>query len=399
MKDIAICTIITKSYLAYARTLSESIKKYHPEIKIYVLLADVVDVNCFQPEAESFEWIYLSDLTDQAKIKQMSFYYTPFEFCCSLRGLLHEYIYTKTDIERWIFLDSDIMVVNSLEVIFEQLKTNDILLTPHARTPLQEEKYINPHEVSFLVCGCYNGGFLGLKRTENTYAFIKWLKKRLANFCFNDRHEANPRALYVDQLWLNLVPIYFDKVGLFEHSGANLGYWNLFENNLKIGANGEIMANKQRLLFVHFSGWDINNLSKVSIHSPMYEHKTYPLWQKLGEQYKYLLDKNGYAETINYPYAFAKFETGELISVSQRQCYYDQLQPRKNDYLSPFKSLQDFEANFKVTAQYKNKSELEKKLNQLTAELYLSQEEIKAMKTSKFWHLRIIWFKLKNLWR
>lgn len=397
MNDIAICTIITKSYLAHAKSLSESIKKYHPNIPIYVLLADKIEQNYFNPQEESFNWIYLSDLSNQEAIKQMSFYYNPFEFCCALRGFLHEYIYTKTKVKRWLFLDSDIMITHSLETIFEQLNNYDILLNPHSKTPIKEEQYIDPHEISLLVCGCYNGGFLGLTKTENTYNFINWLKRRLIEFSFNDRDRANPRALYVDQLWLNLVPFYFQKVGLLDHPGANLGHWNLFEKCLIKTENDQILVDEKPLLFAHFSGLDLNDLTKVSIHNPIYNNKVYPIWQELAEKYKSLLYKNGYEKIINYPFAFSHFNSGEKILINHRQCYYDYLKKGDNNNSSPFKSLQDFKSNFGFNKNYQNKSDLVKELEEITQQLYLSQERIKAMETSKFWLLRKTWFKIKKL--
>ena len=397
MKDSAICTIITKSYLAYARALSESIKKYHPDLTIYVLLADLVDDNCFNPQDEAFNWIYLSDLLDQNQIKQMSFYYTPFEFCCALRGLLHEYLYQKTNLNTWLFLDSDIMVVNYLNDLFQQLEINDILLTSHAQTPLQELEYIDPHEISFLHCGCYNAGFLGLKRTTNTYNFIQWFKQRLVNFCFNDRLQGNSRSLYVDQLWFNLVPLYFKKVGIIEHQGVNLGHWNLFEKKLTLDDNNKVFANGKPLIFAHFSGWDINNLSKVSIHNPMYEDKYFPIWEQLGTEYKALLYKNDYETTINYPYAFGYFNTGEKITKCHRQSYFNYIQKHQEDYLfSPFNSLKNFNSKVGLESKKLVQEELEQEIENLKRKLYLSEQTIQGMKSSKFWALREIWFNFKS---
>jgi hypothetical protein len=398
MKNSAICTIITKNYLAHARALSESIRKYHPDLTIYVLLADQIDQNYFNPEDEPFKWIYLGDLSEQNQIKQMSFYYTPFEFCCAVRGLLHEYFYQKTELKQWLFLDSDIMVVNSLDSLFKQLETYDILLTPHARTHLNEEQYIDPHEISFLHCGCYNAGFLGLKRSENTANFINWFKQRLVNFCFNDRLKGNSRSLYVDQLWFNLVPLYFKKVGIVEDQGANLGHWNLFEKTLTIDEDNKVFVNGEPLLFAHFSGWDINNLSKVSIHNPMYENKYYPIWEQLGTEYKALLLKNGYETTINYPYSFAKFNTGEKITEYHRQSYYNYLQQHQNEdsLFSPFNSLEIFVSQLGLESENEKTKESTQELESLRQQLYLAEQTIQAMKSSKFWTLRQTWFKLKR---
>ena len=124
MNELAVCTIITKSYLPYARTLAGSLARYNPNVNLYVLLADEVD-NYFDPSLEPFKFIYLEDLSEPKIVEQMCFYYTPFELCCGLRGLLHEYMLEKTDVQKWLFLDSDIMVCNPLTVIFNQLETKN----------------------------------------------------------------------------------------------------------------------------------------------------------------------------------------------------------------------------------------------------------------------------------
>ena len=345
MTELEIFTIITKSHLVYARTLWESISRYHPDLKLYVLLADTVD-NYFEPDREPFHWIYLSDLSDQQRLKQMCFYYTPFELCCALRGMLHEYIYENTNLDYWLFLDSDLMVFAPLDDIFKQLESHSILLTTHSHMPLVDEQYVDYHEISFLKAGLYNAGFLGLKRCEPTYKFIKWFKERLIYYSFNDPNLGEPRGLFVDQLWLNLVPQFFEQVGIVSHSGANIGHWNLWQRNLAKDRNGQFTADGKPLLFVHFSGWDIDNPAQVSLHNPMYNDKSIGIWQELAQIYRQSLLDNGYETTINYPYKYATFKTGETIKVKQRRLYYDALKKGQNIEKSPFLSYTDFYFNF-----------------------------------------------------
>ena len=66
----------------------------------------------------------------------MSFYYSPFELSCALRGMLHEYVLHRTAASAWLFLDSDILVCASLKPIFDQLAGTSILLNPHVTTPM-----------------------------------------------------------------------------------------------------------------------------------------------------------------------------------------------------------------------------------------------------------------------
>lgn len=317
MLKTAICTIITKNYLSYARALAKSISAYNPNTQLYVLLADRVD-GYFEPDLEPFKIISLEDLPEQETIEKMCFYYTPFELCCGLRGFLHEYIYDQTDIDRWLFLDSDIMVFYSLDKIFEQLSNKSILLTPHC-TKCFDYADVHPEEVCTVKSGLYNAGFLGLSRTLETKEFITWFKARLRIYSLND----SSKKLFVDQIWLNLVPFFFQNVALCLEPGANLGHWNIYQRKLAKDCLGNITSDNEPVLFVHFSEWDINNVSKISNYSSAYEADTRSAWQDIAESYRACLMESGYAQTRGYPYSWGYFVDGKPIKTSFRRFYYD----------------------------------------------------------------------------
>ncbi len=440
---LTICTIITKSHLVYARTLLQSLQKYNEDVKFYVLLADQVD-GYFEPKDYDFSWIFLEDLCDQEIVRQMCFYYSAFELCCALRGHLHQYLYQNTDIDKWVFLDSDIMVCGSLEPIFQELENHSILLTAHCDMPVDNE-YVYPHEVNFLRVGTFNAGFLGLSRSSTTWGFIEWFKNRLTKFCFNDLAISEPRSLFVDQLWLNLVPQFFSGVSVFSHPGANLGHWNLYHKKLEIEQYDKVLVDGEPLLFVHFSGWDINNPDEISKYSPMYQGKRSTIWSMLAKTYLESLLRNDYPTSIKYPYAFTHYSTGETITLAARRHYYLELQQGLSLSESPFafsKNVSSFlshtesiallkeeiesvrseldcltQANnqLKTTIQTsqsdlhelsQRNTELEKTLQTNHSDLHeLSQRNtelektLKAIEISKFWRLRNLWFKIKILLR
>ncbi|MGI0490377.1 hypothetical protein ACN4EG_01085 [Alkalinema pantanalense CENA528] len=325
MTKTLVCTIVTKNYLAYARALAVSLAAHNPGLELYVLLADRNDGE-IDPDQESFHLIPLEALADQASVQRMCFYYTAFELCCALRGLLHEYILNHTDAERWIFLDSDIYVCGSLEPVFEQLRSAAILLTPHSQTPASIEQSVVCEVNNLIRCGLYNAGFLGLRRCETTRQFIAWWKTRLEHFCFDDVTYQNLRGLFVDQLWLNLVPLYFVGVQYLSNLGCNLGYWNLWERPLNVKTNGAMFVGSEPLRFIHFSGWNFDDPQRVSKHSFLDDNLDQPIWGKLGLAYRDLLVSQGYKTLCNLPYSFTNFATGETITQAMRRAYYDDWQ-------------------------------------------------------------------------
>jgi hypothetical protein len=369
MSDRAICTIITKSYLAYARTLAKSIAVHHPELALYVLLADRVD-GYFDPDLEPFKIIYLEDLSNQDTIQQMCFYYTAFELCCALRGHLHEYMWEKTSAQSWLFLDSDIMVFQSLDSIFEQLQTGSILLTPHCTKPVSEE-YISPHETTIIQVGLYNAGFLGIRRTEEARQFIIWFKSRLKKYGLNDLS----RGQFVDQIWLSIVPLYFQNAALCSEPGANLGHWNLFERELTRNEAGVICANGQPVIFVHYSGWELENWEQVSKYAPMYKDKTPPLWGELAEVYRKSLLENGYYDLKELPYSFNYFSNAEPIPSDARRIQYESFVGGKNYQEFPFSSPDFFSdiLNPKSPLPPSILERISRKIKKITAKISLSK--------------------------
>jgi hypothetical protein len=422
------CTIITKNYLAYARTLAKSLIEHNPEAKLYVLLADKLE-DYFKPEDEPFELIRLEELPEQEAIAQMCFYYTPLELCCALRGLLHDYIIQNTDAESWIFLDCDIMICSSLEEIFQALSNTSILFTPHCSVPRSIKNA--EQEMSILMHGLNNAGFLGLRRTEQTYQFLDWWKERLRYYCFLDSAIGDPRGLSVDQLWLNLALLYFPDFKFFNHPGANIGHWNFYERDFEINTDGNITVNGQSVLFLHFSGWDINHPELVSRHSALYQEKIDSPWIKFAVLYRDKLLQNDYEEVRQFPYSFSTFNDAIPITQPMRRGYYDELK-QGTAVTSPFSNSEYFTSKrFSLDSTHFLREELHQIYHQLAelqqqnhqtyltlqqtqidfaehqqkaeAEITRSHQTIEKMEStivemenSIFWKLRNKWWKIKQ---
>ena len=365
MSQQVVCTIITKSYLAFARVLSQTLTQHNPNAKLYVLLADSPD-GYFEPANEPFDIIFLEDLLDQPLVKKMCFYYTPLELCCALRGMLHEYIYEKKIADSWIFLDSDILVFNSLEEIFDQLKTTSILLNPHIISPVAQ-KLVNPIELEVLASGIYNGGFLGLSRTEDTKKFIDWFKHRLAHYAFNRRGKESIGLLFLDQLWLNLVPHFFQGVSFLTHPGANAAYWSLHSHTVTKQADTFFVEGKP-LLFTHMSCWDISQ--PEVIHKYLSIESITHYWGEWGNYYRKLLLENGYEECKKYPYSFDKFSSGRKILAAMRYLYYEKVFSAESLTMNPFANANYFTSQLNLQNSKATALKLMRKLSAIRKRLF-----------------------------
>jgi hypothetical protein len=343
MAQQVVCTIVTKSYLPFARVLFDTLKRHNPDAQLYVLLADHPD-GYFDPREEPFNVILLDDLSDQCLVQRMCFYYTPLELCCALRGLLHEYMYDQQISESWIYLDSDIAIFGSLQPIFEQLQTTSILLSPHISSPV-DSAYVNPLEIEVLACGVYNGGFLGLKRSEETNQFVHWFKDRLAQFSFNRRGKDSLKWLFLDQLWLNLIPQFFQDVSFLSHPGTNVAYWSLHSRTVT-KVDNSYFVNGEPLLFVHFSCWNI--AEPATLHTTFSFEQLTRYWSEWGQYYRELLLAHGYEICKSYSYSFDRFTSGQRILSGMRDFYYEQLRSGDISEMNPFDRADYFISEFRL---------------------------------------------------
>jgi hypothetical protein len=254
----------------------------------------------------------------------------------------------KTDYPKWIYFDTDIIVNHSLKRISDQLDNTSIILSPHLLSidppPSINVKAIRKLE-SYLLRygGIYNGGFLALRRTEESRTFIRWFKDHLRMYGFDDRPMQSG-----DQFWLPYVPLYFREVSVDRNTGANLAYWNLYERTIEQNELGKIEVNGEPLLFFHFAGFDMNTPDKLTKYDiPRGLKIVPPPIQELAKEYHRLLIDNGYEETKNYPYAFAKFKDGQTITPMMRRLYFKEIFHDKAFKGSPFEQHEHFRSRLR----------------------------------------------------
>ena len=327
-------TVITRSYLADARALARSIRRFHAD-PIYVLCIDDPD-GFVDPRGEPFTLLTLNDVLPPEDRAQV-FYYTAFELCNSCRAYLHRYLRDRTNHESWVYLDSDIFVTAPLDPLFAALTDAGTcgLFTAHCLDPAPIP-LIEPVETSLQMYGVYNSGFLALRRTGASGAFVDWFVSRLRVLCF-----FMERGVYVDQLWMNLLPELFPDIRSWKHRGANVAYWNIHER--VITADGDrVLANGEPLLFMHFSRWNIEHPEDWSFGRPVANGSDPAVVAALGRQYRDALLECGYSECRRWPYGFARFSNCRSITKAMRRAYYEDFIAGRAGADSPFEHPERF---------------------------------------------------------
>jgi hypothetical protein len=309
---VAVGTIIAKNYLAFARVLADSWRRYQPDVPLFVLLADEAE-GYFEPAGEAFPIIGLGEL-DIPDRRSYLFRYTRQQVVVSAKPYLLRYLLDR-GFASAVFLDTDILVLNRLTPLMEKLSRHPIVLTPHLLAPTTGDDRV-ARELNILVSGVYNGGCLGVAESPTARAFLAWWAERLYDHC----RLAVAEGMHYDQRWLEFVPVFFEDVCILRDPGMNVAYWNLRERDVRLRGD-EATVNGEPVRFFHFSGFEPERPELVSRYSPALTTASLGDPAALFERYASLLDRAGEAESRTWPYAYDRFDNGVPIPDLARRLY------------------------------------------------------------------------------
>lgn len=330
--DVAICTAVSKNYLAFARTFVQSVRRIHPALRIFVLLVDQIGEGTFDPQKEPFEIILLEDLDNIPNPQNFYFKYTPIELNTAAKPFVYEYIFKKFGVKKLAYFDPDILVFDSLQPIWDLLESHNLVLTPHITAPYPDK--LQPSAITILQAGAFNLGFIGMSNTPETHKFLRYWQDHLYDYCFMDI----AKGMHVDQNWVDFAPCMFDDVYILKSPAYNAAYWNLHYTGAKIHAqNGKYFICTAPLVFFHFSGFKLNNLEGISVHQNRYTLSSLPNLRPLFEMYRDMLLANRHDEFLKWPYAYAVFDNGVKISPFLRKVYNENV-TNVNNFGNPFSS-------------------------------------------------------------
>jgi hypothetical protein len=314
MNDFCIFTIISKNYISQARVLMKSFLKFHPGVKTFVLLADKAD-GYFVPEEEPFTVIEADSLGIE-DFDSFSFKYNIVEFNTAVKPFFFDYLFSVCGFRKVVYLDPDILIMRALSGLFEKLDKYSIVITPHIMSPLPDDG-CSPKDIDILKGGIFNLGFIALAKSGSSDRLLSWWKDRLYDKCL----QAPISGYAVDQVWMSLIPCFFDDYFVLKEPGYNVAYWNLHERSIA-KKDGQYYINDEPLYFFHFSGIDPNNLDNISKYQNRFRAKDITELGELFETYKSRLMENGYYESVKWPYYYGYFKNGTRISDFVRAMYW-----------------------------------------------------------------------------
>ncbi len=302
MAKTVIVTTCSANHLAQAKGLGESVLKYNSGYSIMIGLVDRLEGRVPKTYYEPMQVIEAHTLAIP-EFEKMRAQYNVFELNCALKSFFAAAAIERLGADKVIFLDSDMLVFDSLQYIEDELDRHPLLLTPHIWTPFPIDNK-RPFEREMLKNGIYNAGFFAIKNNQTGQAFLKWWKERMVDQCYVDLKE----GMFVDQKWLNLVPIFFPETKLLDHPGCNIAYWNLHER--VVGKkDGRFTANEKPLLFFHYSGYSMKEPHLISRHQDRVQMEDQPALKELFSIYQEALVRNNHASMLGLSCYYKKKDT------------------------------------------------------------------------------------------
>ena len=292
-----IYTVCSANYLYQALTMGESLKKTNPDYELIIGLVDELPLFDFEIP---YQIISISEV-QSVNLAGFKGEYTVMEVATACKPIFGLYLFEKYDsLEKLIYFDTDLWITDSIESIEKNLNSYDIIITPHITQPIDLREEWN--EKQFLNAGLYNTGFVAMKRSENTFKFLKWWKNHLKDYGYYDFCN----GMGVDQLCINFVPIFYDKVLIEYNPAYNLAYWNLHERKIEF-IDKKVVVNGENLLFFHFSAYSPDYPKQLSKHRKLLKISNYPALIPLFEEYNEALLRNHFQFFKQIIPAYGKF--------------------------------------------------------------------------------------------
>ena len=254
-------TICSINYLHQAITLGNSVLKFNPNYKFIIGLVDDIETTNNMVKLPDLDILPINRIIDNDILCSLKRRYNIIELNTSVKPYYFEYFFKICNYANIIYLDPDIEVFNSLDLIDNLLNENySCIVTPHCVTP---KEHGSMTESLFLKVGIFNLGFIAIKNNIESIKCIEWWKGRLYESCYMNTIQGQ----FVDQLWANLFVCYFDNIFVLRDVGYNMAPWNLHERTLSLKNEKFYVNDIFVLVFFHFSSISDNN-KFISSHDP-----------------------------------------------------------------------------------------------------------------------------------
>ena len=250
-QSTAACSIITRNYLPAALAMYDKLCILEPKLSVFIYLVDSISTLQTQQKLDGNITVLCRDqFSFSSLVDRISNYYTSFEQCNALRPWAVSELFYQRHFQKVIYLDTDLLFLSSLDEAWRLLNEFACILSPHILTPYFKTEY-SPNELTLAHYGTYNSGFMGFSNVKEVQPILHFLCEKMLHFAF-----FAPPSVYGGQELLDLVASLFRRsVGILEHPGYNIAFWNAHERHLEL-CNGRVFSNGLPAVFFHLSNYD-----------------------------------------------------------------------------------------------------------------------------------------------
>jgi hypothetical protein len=308
---ICFVTIASANYLAYVGVLAASVARHAGDAEFRVLVVDEPSSAVRAAVAQTgLSAVYARDLP-LPSFDRVAYQYDLVELNTALKP---SFIKATLDdgFEAVVYLDPDICLYAHPAPILEALEGAPIVVTPHAMAPAMDG--LRPSDIDFLRNGAFNLGFVAVREADESRSFLDWWERRCLHHGFNDPGFGT----FVDQKWIDLVPVYFPCVRILRHRGCNVAYWNLHERQVRWDA-GAYRVGDEALVFFHFSGVKAEAPTVLSRHQTRHRIEAGTAVSLLVAEYCKRLIDAGHEQFRQIPYSYACLDNGTTITPTMRR--------------------------------------------------------------------------------
>jgi hypothetical protein len=325
-------TICSNNYLAQAKTLGDSLLKENSDYKFVIVLVDKPSPQLDYSTDIAHNIIQIEDIMLEG-FDDLWMKYNIIELNTCVKPSVFRYFFKEYPKAEFLFyFDPDIFIYDNLLGIESKFKEYDFILTPHIYNRLSLSD-IRPNEFDFLNYGIFNIGFLGLRNSfQIMNEFLPWWEERTLNLGFIRPCD----GLFVDQLWFNIVPLFFNRICILDHQGCNVAPWNLHERELKEIEGRIIVNNRDPLIFFHFSTFKYTDPKTLFYNYDRNLSHINDTIKKLYKSYCGLLIENKIEKMVEIKCYYteqktiqeSKFYTNQLVAEKDKKPLFKRLFPR-----------------------------------------------------------------------
>lgn len=324
------CTLFDSYYILKGLALYKSLERVCDDFCLYIM---AFDRECYEKlQSLNLKKTIICQLEDfeTKELLNIKKSRTKAEYCWTCGPSVIEFFIDKYNLDNCTYLDSDLMFVNSPQIIFDEFNDNtSVAITEH----FHEE----------VLGGRYCVQFMYFKNDVYGREALGWWKNKCIEWCYAKFENGK----YGDQKYLDDFPVLFQNVYIVKNRGAGIAPWNMNMYQYQQSENALVYKSvRYDCVFFHFHGIKIErNLDKLILKAVTYDVSDkmnklffFPYLKLISAVYvdcfdieiqSVLVEKRRLCERF-YSYMKKSFRENKLVQLM----YYKILRVRYNGYES-----------------------------------------------------------------